>query len=99
MKEIPELSRDNIDHVMSIGYPIWNAVVLADLKITDKFLDQVMKVDASDIQALTLSLVQRKRSLFGKDLRVIGNFEYEVLDQDNINLKIFQVDPSTCDFF
>ncbi len=67
---------------LMIAWTVWNAVVFTDVGKTDNSLNLLRSSIAGDVQlrGIVEALIDRKRTLFGDDDRVIG--EYELYRKD-----------------
>jgi hypothetical protein len=61
---------------------VWNAVVYDTVRGNTRFVTTVRKqlADHPPLAALTEQMILRKKSLFGRDLRLVG--EYKLVEQD-----------------
>ena len=62
---------------LTVACTVWNAVIFADVLNDDQHLNDVRRRIASTAEAAVLveQLIARKRTMFGDDERLIGNFE------------------------
>jgi hypothetical protein len=62
---------------LNLGFTVWNAVVFEDALGKTQFIDSVRNSLTTDPgpRQMVLALIQRKRDLFAKDYRLIGDFK------------------------
>ena len=80
-------SKDRFEEALRVAFTAWNAVVLADVRMDDQYLNQIRRLTAGNPEnsSLVEGLIERKRTLFGDDPRMIG--EYRVTrTEDGFNL-------------
>lgn len=75
-------AKTEIRSSIMIAWTVWNAVVYADVASDVDALDELQASTESDpsYKAFVEYMVQRKRTLFGDDERLVG--EFEVLFED-----------------
>src|SRR4029450_4246010 len=68
---------DQLEHVLQIGFTVWNAVVFDAANTSHRFVDPLQDLTAQDppVSALVEQLVARKRRLFADDQRLIGHHQ------------------------
>lgn len=89
-------SKRRFEEALRIAFASWNAVVYAEVRGDNKFLDQLrnLPADLLEVSYLVEGLIERKWTLFGDDHRLIG--EYEVTrTKDGFNLRAEARDPRT----
>ena len=92
----PAATQRQMQEPLQLAFTVWNAVVYADAAGNRYFLDALRDLTGSDQQmaAFVSGLIVRKRSLFGDDHRLIG--EYKLSCQDGeIRLWAEARDPHT----
>ncbi len=75
METLPDdASAAYVESVLKTPYAVWNAMVLYEVKGDRHFLDQIQAAMTHfpEGAALVHVLIERKRTLFGRDHRVIG---------------------------
>ena len=80
-------SKHQFEEALGVAFTAWNAVVLADVRMDDQYLNQIRRLTAGNTETSSLveGLIERKRTLFGDDPRMIG--EYRVTrTEDGFNL-------------
>ncbi len=80
-------SKQQFEEALKVAFTAWNAVVLADFRMDDQYLNQIRHLTAGNAESSSLveGLIERKRTLFGDDPRMIG--EYRVTrTEDGFNL-------------
>ena len=79
---------------LKMCFTVWNAVVFADVLKNNQFLDGIRALTAANAGTARImeQLIARKRTLFGDDERLIGNW---VVTQtaEGINLHAEACDP------
>jgi hypothetical protein len=89
--EAPEIPARN---ALIVCFTAWNAVIFLDVLKDDYFVEEVQRLTAGRPEAALLleQMMARKRKLFGKDARLIGNWEV-TRTHDGINLYAEAIDP------
>ncbi len=89
-------SKRRFEEALRIAFTSWNAVVYADVRGDDKFLDQMRNLPANmlGVSSLVEGLIERKRTLFGDDHRLIGKYEV-TRTEDGFNVRAEARDPRT----
>lgn len=79
---------------LKIAFTIWNAVVFADAVGDDRILKKVRESTTNDPQvaAVINQMIARKRSLFGNDHRLIGDYTL-TRKGDEIRLRVEAREP------
>jgi hypothetical protein len=85
-----EATAAETEAALKIAFTVWNAVVYADAVGETQVLDDVRKATAQepDLAALIGGMIERKRSLFGDDHRLVG--DYKFIERDG--RKMFRVE-------
>lgn len=89
-------SEKQMEQPLMIAWTVWNAVVYADAGDNGRMLDQLRASMAHDpqLKGFVQALIDRKRTLFGDDQRLLG--EYTLFRKDGeIRLRAEARDPST----
>lgn len=70
------------EHILMIGFTVWNAVVFADAVGNDKPLTALEEVMTREPHTRPLigRLIERKRTEYSHDHRLIGNYELKTVD-------------------
>jgi hypothetical protein len=73
----PVTSEAQMEQPLKIAWTVWNAVVYADIAGNSRILEGVRTSMERDPESKELveSLVDRKRTLFGDDPRLIGEYK------------------------
>lgn len=73
----PRATVDQMEHSLKLGFTTWNAVVYDAINANSRFVDQLRDLTGNDpaISAFLENLIDRKRRLFGNDLRLIGDYQ------------------------
>lgn len=73
----PEATQPEMEQALQVAFTVWNAVVFDALDRSHRWVDQLKDLagDDSRVRALVEQLVARKRSLFGHDQRLIGQYQ------------------------
>jgi len=78
METLPEdVSAAQMDRTLKIAYTVWNAMVLHEVKGDRHYLDLIQAAVGQDPDVTTLvsALMERKRTRFRSDHRLIGIYE------------------------
>ena len=95
LSDMPEnASGSEIEKALSIAFAVWNAVVLDDVRGTGDWVARVRELIAPSPQGALLieQLLDRKRTRFGDDHRLIGRYRVTRQD-DELNLWAEARDP------
>jgi hypothetical protein len=90
----PNLSEAQMKRPLNVAWTVWNAVVYADAAKNNHTLELLRSStdQAPEAEALVEALIERKRTLFADDHRLIG--EYEVFHKDGeLRLRAEARDP------
>lgn len=73
----PDITEAEMERVLMVAWMAWNAVVYADVVGKTDLLDQFYTAMAHEpeLKRFAELLVDRKRTLFGDDERVIGEYK------------------------
>lgn len=73
----PRATAAQMEQSLQLAFTIWNAVVYKDAAGNTHFIDSVRKHTAHEpeLAAFIEQLIARKRSLFGDDHRLVGEFK------------------------
>lgn len=73
----PNVTETQMEQPLMIAFTVWNAVVYADAAGNSHFLDGIQCSTAHEPELVTFisQLIVRKRSLFGGDCRLIGEYK------------------------
>jgi hypothetical protein len=79
---------------LQVSFTVWNAVILADVLNDHGYLDEIRCLTADNPEAglLVEQMIERKRSLFANDDRMIGDWEV-TRTEDGINVRADARDP------
>ena len=94
----PDITEAEMERVLMVAWMAWNAVVYADVVGKRDLLDQFYTAMAlePELKRFAELLIDRKRTLFGDDERLIG--EYKLYRKDGeIRLRAEARDPRTRD--
>ena len=82
----PDATAAEKEGALMIAFTIWNAVVYADAVGKTQILDEVKRTTGKepDMAALIGGMIERKRSLFGDDHRLVG--EYKFVERNGIEM-------------
>lgn len=89
-------SEDDFRQTLQLAWMVWNTVVYADVAQEDKMLKMLMATiaDETEFRILIASLIDRKRTLFADDHRLIGEFELHYQNGE-LRLRAEAGDPRT----
>lgn len=90
----PNLSVAQMEQPLQIAWTVWNAVVYADVAKNKRTLELLRSSMAQALESKVLveALIERKRTLFADDHRLIG--EYELFHKDGeVRLRAEARDP------
>jgi hypothetical protein len=89
--DAPEIPARN---ALIVCFTAWNAVIFSDVLKDDYFIEEVQRLTTGKPEAALLleQMMTRKRKLFAKDTRLIGNWEV-TRTTGGINLHAEAVDP------
>jgi predicted hotdog family 3-hydroxylacyl-ACP dehydratase len=92
----PRATAAQMEQSLQLAFTIWNAVVYEDAAGNRRFIDSVRKHTAheSELAAFVEQLIARKRSLFGDDHRLVGEFKLR-REGDEWRLRAEARDPTT----
>jgi hypothetical protein len=81
-----EATEQQLTAAFRVAFTAWNAVVCADVAQDPSFLAMARDITAGTpaTAALLEYLIERKRTLFGGDQRLIGHWEIRTQDQELI---------------
>ena len=91
----PNATDSQMEKPLMIAWTIWNAVVYADAGNDSEMLEKVCQSMGQhpELQGFAEAFIHRKRTLFGDDLRLIG--EYKLIRKDGgITLRAEARDPT-----
>jgi hypothetical protein len=73
----PRAKAAQMEQSLQLAFTIWNAVVYEDAAGNTQFIDSVKKHTAHEpgLTAFVKQLITRKRSLFGDDHRLVGEYK------------------------
>ena len=79
---------------LQVSFTAWNAVIFADVLNDPGSLDEIRRLTAGKPETALLvdQLIERKRSLFADDDRMIGDWEV-TRTEDGINVRAEARDP------
>jgi hypothetical protein len=79
----------DIEKILKIAFTVWNAVVFADVKGDEHFLVELRKETSSAVETEIIinNLIIRKRTLFGNDQRLIGEYRL-TMKKGELNLQV-----------
>ena len=79
----------DIEKILKIAFTVWNAVVFADVKGDEHFLVELRKETSSAVETEIIinNLIIRKRTLFGNDQRLIGEYRL-TMKKGEFNLQV-----------
>jgi len=92
----PNVTEAQMEQPLMIAWTVWNAVVYSDAGENDEMLESVRTSMGRDpqLRAFAEVLIDRKRTLFSDDHRLIG--EYQLFRKDGeIRLRAESRDPRT----
>lgn len=92
----PNVTEAQMEQPLMIAWTVWNAVAYADVGEKGHMLDSVRTSMGHDpqLKVFVEALIDRKRTVFGDDHRLIG--EYKLFRKDGeIRLRAEARDPST----
>jgi len=98
MNAVPDdASLKQIEEVLQFPATVWNAVVLEDSISDGSFMKQLRRCVARQPipAAMVEQLIQRKRALFGDDLRLVGNFNLFHDKKGVLGLRVDAHDPNS----
>jgi len=78
----PEATEHDMEEALKIAFTVWNAVLYETANGETRFLDMLRESMMSEPQlaAVVGQLIARKRSLFGDDHRVVGQYKLTCKD-------------------
>jgi len=84
----PNHTIHHVEKGLRLAYTVWNSVVYADATGVDRFLAELRARTAYDsaTTAFIENLISRKRTIFGADERIIGEW-YVSKTTDGFNLR------------
>lgn len=82
VKEQGPPTPEEVESVLRLASTVWNAVVFDTVRGNTEWVTKVRKqvADQPPLAALMEQMILRKKSLFGDDLRLVG--EYKLVEQD-----------------
>jgi hypothetical protein len=92
----PNVTEAQMEQPLMIAWTVWNAVVYADARANGRMLDGLRTSMGHDpqLKGFVEALIDRKRTVFGDDHRLIG--EYKLFRKDGeIRLRAEARDPRT----
>lgn len=92
----PNATEAQMEQPLKIAWTVWNAVVYADVAKKGHTLDLLRSSMERDFESKVLveALIERKRTVFGDDQRLIG--EYNLFRKDGeIRLRAEARDPTS----
>jgi len=95
-KEGDPPTAQEVEQVLQLASTIWNAVVLDTVRSSNEWLTKVriQSADHPPLQAMVEQMIARKQSLFGHDLRLVG--EFKILGKEGEwRLRVEARDPTT----
>ncbi len=95
-KEEAPATAQEVEKVLQLAATIWNAVVLDAARGNTAWVTRVRSQVAGHppLEALVEQMILRKRSLFGHDLRLVGDFK--ILGKEGEwRLRVEARDPTT----
>ena len=92
----PRASAAQMEQSLRLASTIWNAVVYEDAAGNTQFIDSVRKDTAHEpgLAFFVAQLIARKRSLFGDDHRLVGEFKLRS-EGDQWILRVEARDPTS----
>jgi len=92
----PHATAAEMEQSLKLAFTIWNAVVYEDAAGNTHFIDMVRNqiADEPESAALVEYLIDRKRSLFGHDHRLVGEFKLR-REGDEWRLRAEARDPTS----
>jgi hypothetical protein len=72
-----EATEHEMENALKIAFTVWNAVVFDAVDRSSRWVDQLRNLAGHDprVWAVVEQLVARKKSLFGNDQRLIGEYQ------------------------
>jgi hypothetical protein len=69
-------TKEQIDTVLKVAFTIWNSVVLDTTNNSPHYVKELRRYLAGHVlpEALVEQMIFRKQTMFGNDLRMIGNY-------------------------
>jgi len=84
-----------MNQVLQIAFVVWNAVVYESVKQDAHCLEMLQDLTASEPEIVLLvdQLIERKRSQYGNDHRIVGDFKLTIRSGE-LNLRAEARDPT-----
>ncbi len=81
-------TREDIEKILKIAFMVWNSVVYADVRGDEHFLAELRKNTSSavEMEIIINNLINRKRTFFGDDQRIIGEYKLTI-KKEGLNLR------------
>ena len=78
----PNATDDQMEQSLKIAFTVWNAVVYETVNGDRRFLDMAHELTSHEpvMGAMVDFLIARKRSLFGDDHRLVGEYKFVYKD-------------------
>jgi len=96
LKTLPKrATRQDIEQILRITYTVWNAVVFDEVFKHTNYVSDIRATFKHDKEGLSLIdyFISRKNELFGKDLRIIGEYKIIMTDGNKWRLRADARDP------
>jgi hypothetical protein len=89
-------TQNQIEEILQLTYSVWNSMVLDEVRNNSSNIDMLKKLLNNDFEGLTIieELISRKRKLFSKDLRLIGEYSLRKEDEE-WRIRVEARDPFT----
>lgn len=90
----PRATIDQMEQALKLAFTVWNGVVYDDANGNSHYLDMMRNQTRHerDIAAMVDQLIDRKRTLFGDDDRLVGEFKF-IRKGGNLHLRAEARDP------
>ncbi len=71
-----DTSEQEIEHVLKLAFTVWNSVIMDQVNGNDRWIEYLQELMAEDplTWAIVTDLIHRKRTLFGDEKLLIGNY-------------------------
>jgi hypothetical protein len=78
-----------LQHILMIGFTVWNSVTFADAVGKDTPMKEISKIlkEKPDCRPLIERLIERKKTLYGDDNRLIGDYQVRTVNGE-VRLKV-----------
>lgn len=83
------MKREDIEKILKIAFTVWNVVVYADVRGDEHFVAELRKSVSSavEVEIIINNLISRKRTLFGDDQRLIGEYKL-TMNKGELKLRV-----------